>query len=72
MNAGSDPCEPNTFALIFNTDEDHIEHSTRPVCPEGYASSAVIARSTEGDRSFADADTTAGVSPPNTRAMWTA
>src|SRR3954465_14822994 len=66
-----DPRDPITFALIFNTEDDHSEHSTRPVWPEGNFSSAVMARSTRDDRSFADAETTEGVSPPpNVRAMW--
>ena len=51
---------------------DHIEQWTRPVWPPANRNWAVMARSTSGPRSFACAETTSGVEPPNLRTISTA
>ena len=66
------PRSPTTFTVKRGRAVDHIEQWIRPVCPPANRNWAVIARSISGPRSFACAETTSGVEPPNLRTMSTA
>ena len=63
------PLSPTTRTRILRTVADHIEHWMRPVRPSANRSSAVIARSTSGERNRAWALITSGSAPARWRTM---